>query len=217
VACVAAHGCPPTRDVAEAGPEASVVLVRLGDLVGRILALPVLVVYEAAARLIGSTAAFRSTSEAIAMIPGPIGVMVRRHVYRRTLAGCGSALSVGFGTVLTYPATVIGDDVYIGRFCAVALTTIGDGVMIGDQVRIISGRHGMEPARPSREQPLTVERVTIGRDAWLASGATVLAEVGPGAVVAAGAVVTRAVAADSIVGGVPARVLRRRDGDDAIG
>jgi virginiamycin A acetyltransferase len=209
---VPAHGFPASQDAVDAAPQASAVVAGAGDLIGRLLAVPVLVAHRLTARLIGRTAAFRSTSEAIAMIPGPVGTMIRRHVYRGTLRGCGSGLSVGFGTVLTYPQTVIGDDVYIGRFCAVALTTIGDGAMIGDQVRIISGRHGTDPERPPREQPLTVERVTIGRDAWLATGVTVLAEVGPGAVVAAGAVVTRAVAPGSIVGGVPAQPLRRPDG-----
>lgn len=202
----------------DAGPEASAIAARIGDVIGRVLAVPVLMAHRLTARLIGQTAAFRSTSEAIALVPGPLGVMLRRHVYRGTLDGCGSRLSVGFGTVLTYPATVIGDDVYIGRFCAVALTTIGDGTMIGDQVRIISGRHGTNPGQLMRKQPLTIERVIIGRDTWLASGVTILAEVGPEAVVAAGAVVTRAVPPGAMVGGVPARLLRERDdGVEALG
>lgn len=186
----------------------SALALRVGDVAGRVLAAPVLLVHAVVASMLGRTAAFRSTSEAIALVPGPLGLLLRRHVYRATLARCGRDVSIGFGTVLTYPDAELGDGVYIGRFCAIALATIGDGTMLGDQVRVISGRHGMEPGRKMREQPLTVERVAIGRDAWLATGVTVLADVGAEAVVAAGAVVTRPVAAGAMVGGVPARVLR---------
>jgi len=54
--------------------------------------------------------------------------------------------------------------------------------------------------------------VTIGHDVWIGHGATILPglSIGNGAVIGAGAVVTKDVEAYTIVGGVPARVLRRR-------
>jgi acetyltransferase-like isoleucine patch superfamily enzyme len=59
------------------------------------------------------------------------------------------------------------------------------------------------------------ERVVIGDDVWVGGNATILpgVTIGDGAVVAAGAVVTRDVPAHSVVAGVPAKVVRRLEDD----
>ena len=68
--------------------------------------------------------------------------------------------------------------------------------------------HNMDPARRANLLPAPVR---IGDDAWLGANVTVLpgVTIGNGAVVAAGAVVSRDVEENTVVGGVPARVLRR--------
>ena len=70
--------------------------------------------------------------------------------------------------------------------------------------------HGLEPGDRATTYPAPI---TLGRNVWVGSNATILSGVtiGDNAVVAAGAVVTKDVPADTIVGGVPARPIRRID------
>ena len=85
---------------------------------------------------------------------------------------------------------------------------IGDDVMIGPNVHLISSGHPLDPA--TRRSRITMAPIRIGRGAWIAAGATVLqgVTVGDDAVVAAGAVVTKDVPPRTLVGGVPAQVIR---------
>ena len=85
---------------------------------------------------------------------------------------------------------------------------IGDDVMIGPNVQLISSGHPLDPA--TRRRSITIAPIHVGRGAWLAAGATILqgVTVGDDAVVAAGAVVTRDVPPRTLVAGVPARIIR---------
>ena len=85
---------------------------------------------------------------------------------------------------------------------------IGDDVMIGPNVHLISSGHPLDPA--IRRSQITTAPICIGRGAWIAAGAMVLqgVVVGDDAVVAAGAVVTKDVPARTLVAGVPAQIIR---------
>jgi len=85
---------------------------------------------------------------------------------------------------------------------------IGAGSLIGHNVVLATLDHELSVARRGRLVPGPIR---IGRRVWIGANVTVLAgvRIGDGAVVAAGAVVTRDVPAFTIVGGVPARVIRR--------
>jgi len=85
---------------------------------------------------------------------------------------------------------------------------IGDEVLIGPNVQLISSGHPVDPA--GRRRTITGDPIVIGRNVWIGAGATVLhgVTVGEDAVIAAGAVVTRDVPARTLVAGVPARVVR---------
>lgn len=93
---------------------------------------------------------------------------------------------------------------------AAADIRIGDRVGIGQEVMILTNRHRIGP-HGQRLGPLEALPVHIGDGAWLSTRAVVLpgVTVGDGAVVGAGAVVTRSVAPDTLVAGVPARVIRK--------
>ncbi len=105
----------------------------------------------------------------------------------------------------------IGRNVFINHGCTamdLGGIEIGDDVMIGPNVHLISSGHPVDPA--TRRSQITTAPVKIGRGVWIAAGAMVLqgVTVGDDAVVAAGTVVTRDVPPRTLVAGVPARVIR---------
>lgn len=84
---------------------------------------------------------------------------------------------------------------------------IGDGALIGHNVVLATLNHAKSPKDRSSMLPAPIH---IGKHVWIGSNATVLpgVTIGDGAIVAAGAVVTHDVPENTIVGGVPARILR---------
>lgn len=117
-----------------------------------------------------------------------------------------------FGQHLT-----LGENVFINLGCRFQDTggiTIGAGSLIGHGSTLTTLNHSIDPARRA---DMTPAPIVIGRDVWLGAGVTVVpgVSIGDGAVVAAGAVVTCDVPAHTIVGGVPATVIRETGFGDA--
>ena len=105
----------------------------------------------------------------------------------------------------------LGKNVFINIGCRFQDTggiTIGDGTLIGHGSTLTTLNH-RHRSRPD-EQTCCRRPIVIGRNVWLGAGVTVVpgVTIGDGAIVGAGAVVTKDVAADTIVAGVPARVVR---------
>lgn len=106
--------------------------------------------------------------------------------------------------------THLGEGVFINagcRFQDQGGIYIGDRALIGHNAVIATLNHNMDPAKRANLLPAPVR---IGADAWLGSNVTVLpgVTIGEGAVVAAGAVVTKDVAPNTVVGGVPAKLIK---------
>lgn len=105
----------------------------------------------------------------------------------------------------------VGRNVFINQNCTfydLGGIDIGDDVMIGPNVSIITSGH---PVAPSERRTCVVAKpVVIGRNVWIAAGAIIIGgvTVGENAVVAAGSVVTRDVPANTLVGGNPATIIR---------
>lgn len=107
----------------------------------------------------------------------------------------------------------LGREVFINACCHFqdhGGVTIGDRCQIGHNVVFATLNHGLAPEDRQTTYPAPI---VLGRNVWVGSNATILSGVtiGDNAVVAAGAVVTKDVPADTIVGGVPARPIRRID------
>jgi acetyltransferase-like isoleucine patch superfamily enzyme len=105
----------------------------------------------------------------------------------------------------------VGRKVFINQCCTIydmGGVDIADLVMIGPNVNIITAGHPLEPSK--RRAYIEAKPIVIEKNVWIATAATILGgvTVGENSVVAAGAVVTRDVPANSFVAGVPARVIR---------
>lgn len=105
----------------------------------------------------------------------------------------------------------VGRNVFINACCHFqdhGGVTLGDGCMIGHNVVFATLNHELDPARRAEMTPAPI---VLGCNVWVGSNATILqgVTIGDGAIVAAGAVVTRDVPAATVVGGVPARPIRR--------
>jgi acetyltransferase-like isoleucine patch superfamily enzyme len=160
-------------------------------------------------RLIG----FKTGGQLLSLVPGGLGLALCRAWYRATLAECGERLRIGFGTFVRDPMTRFGDDCYLGDYVGISLAWCGSDVIIAEHVTIQGrGRRYGRRDRPLRVQTVPVPTVRIGDDAWIASGARVLADVAAHSIVAAGAVVVDSFPEWSVLGGVPARVMFERPG-----
>lgn len=136
---------------------------------------------------------------------------LKRTILRCFGAKVGANVVIKPGVRVKYPWHLkVGNDVWIGEDVWIDnLTdvTIESNVCISQQVYLCTGSHNFDV--PSFD--LIVQPIYIGSGSWLAARVTVLAGVtiGAGSMCAAGAVVHRSIEDSSIVGGVPARVIRK--------
>lgn len=105
----------------------------------------------------------------------------------------------------------LGKNVFINAGCKFqdqGGITIGDGSLIGHNVVMATLNHDLAPENRSSMHPAPI---VIGKNVWIGSNTTILSGVtiGDGAIVAAGAVVTKDVGANTIVGGVPAKFIKK--------
>ena len=204
----------------------------------------------------------------LGVVPGALGLMLRKWFWPRLFGSCGSNVMFGSGTLLRHPHRIhigsnvvisegvildarnndgtdiltIGDDVMlannvslnckggqirIGRNVGLGAQTIlhsvanspltlGDDVIVGPQCYLVGGSNYRidDLNTPIWRQGMVEDGGSIVDDnVWLGAGVTVVGGVtiGSGSVIAAGAVVTEDIEPMSICGGVPARLIRRRD------
>jgi acetyltransferase-like isoleucine patch superfamily enzyme len=106
--------------------------------------------------------------------------------------------------------TTIGKNVFINHGCSfldLGGITIEDDVLIGPKVSLITENH---PVDPANRKSLDLAKIVIKKNAWIGAGAIILpgVTVGENAIVAAGAVVNKDVADNTIVAGVPAKKIK---------
>lgn len=144
----------------------------------------------------------------------PVTEEARREAAIRELFG-----SVGSNpTVLPVFNCDNGKNIHVGKnFLAnynvtildIAPVTIGNYVMIGPNTLITTVNHPLS-ARKRREHIGQAKPITIGRDVWIGGNCTILPgiNIGNNVVIAAGAVVTKDVPDNCVVGGVPAKMIQ---------
>jgi acetyltransferase-like isoleucine patch superfamily enzyme len=110
------------------------------------------------------------------------------------------------------PSIILGDNVFVGRWTEFNICErieIGNDCLIASGCKFIDGNHGMDISTTMNTQPLTTSPIQLENNVWLGANVIVLkgVTIGEGAIVAAGAVVTKSIPAGEIWGGIPARKL----------
>jgi acetyltransferase-like isoleucine patch superfamily enzyme len=153
------------------------------------------------------------------------GVYLDQNVY---LHACPQGIAIGDNTYVMHGSILhvynfrnlphafirIGKDSLIGEYNVIrgqGGITIGDRVYTSPLVQLLAVNHVYsDPNKPIIDQGITAQGIVLEDDVWVGAGAIITdgVTVGRGSVVAAGAVVTKDVPPHSVVGGVPARVIK---------
>jgi len=146
------------------------------------------------------------------LMPHPI----RWLAFRFMLARLGRGTLIDYGVYFRYPRDIeIGDHVSINRGCEFFTSSnlpsrirIGNHVAIAPYVRLYAAGHDYRRL----SLPDTAGDITIGDHCWIGANSVILqgVQIGEGAIIAAGSVVTRDIPSYAVAAGVPARVLKQR-------
>lgn len=166
----------------------------------------------------------RSTIKFLELFPKAWNRLIASPFHCMSFGKCGKHVRVGSHAVIQGREHIqAADHVSIGRGCTFLCTradvVIGDHVMFGPNVTVITENHRTDvrdkymsdvtdrDKRPQDDQPVVFEG-----DNWIGANAVILkgVTIGRGAVVAAGAIVTKSVPDYTIVGGNPAKVIKER-------
>jgi len=145
---------------------------------------------------------------------------LRGGFYSHLLQRSGVNLRISRGVQIKNPINIIiGDNCYLGDdiqlYAWQEKIIIRNNVLIAAGVKIITRKHGFSDIDlPMADQDYSNAPVVIEDNVWIGFNVIVLPGVviGEGSIIGAGAVVTKSVKPYSIMGGVPARLIRKREG-----
>ena len=153
----------------------------------------------------------------------------QRKRLRGILASCGEDVSIPHTVRIFGNRVHVGNHVYFGEnnlfMCTNAPVVIGDYVMFGPGVTVITGDHRtdvvgkyMTEVTEAEKLPQNDQEVVFKGDNWIGANVTILkgVTIGKGAVVAAGALVSRDIPDYAIAGGVPAKVIKMRFSEEEL-
>lgn len=179
---------------------------------------------------------------ALASLPGAIGKRLRARTWMAKAAEAGGTPFIEPGVAVgDFARLRFGNELSVGARCNFDNTTgdihlghrvafnrnvtlgadfgrilIGDGTIVGPNVVMRAANHcfDLEDDRPVRDQGHHSGEIVIGKGAWISANVVILAgaRIGDGAVIGAGAVVRGEIPAHSVAVGVPARMIRQRNG-----
>jgi acetyltransferase-like isoleucine patch superfamily enzyme len=147
-------------------------------------------------------------------IPFKIGVLTRYILLRNLCESCGDNVIVYEGVIFDAPEMMsFGDNVSINPYCYLAgEITIGNNVAIAHSSAFHSFNHTWNDHNlPIGYNPLYSKKITIEDDVWIACHSVILSNVtiGSRCAVAAGSIVNRSIDNNSLVGGNPARLIKK--------
>jgi acetyltransferase-like isoleucine patch superfamily enzyme len=139
---------------------------------------------------------------------------LRPVLWRRLGCAIGENVRMLGGSQILGKGLTIGPNSFISRNCYFDLTApiiLRSDVVIGHGAVFITAEHGIGPSRRRCSDTVVGREIRVGRGVWIGANAIILPGVivNDGAVVAAGAVVTADVERDCLVGGSPARTIRK--------
>jgi acetyltransferase-like isoleucine patch superfamily enzyme len=155
---------------------------------------------------------FSFWSHVFAIFPGLPGVFLRRGFYSLTLDKCSVNCHIGFGTIFAHRCATVEENAYLGLYCTVGAAHLGKHCLIGSHASLLSGN-----AQHTRDEETGewlafsaqgIVQITIAANVWIGEGAIVMADVGRGSLIAAGAVINTNVKDNVVMAGNPARFVK---------
>lgn len=138
---------------------------------------------------------------------------IRNFVVRRFLLEAGGGIRVKYNADVS-PNIKLGDNSELGESCLIyGGVEIGSDVLMGQNVKIFTRNHIASSIEvPIRLQGEIFKPVLIRDDVWICSNVVILpgVEVGPHSIIASGSIVTKSFPEYSVIGGNPAKLIRKR-------
>jgi acetyltransferase-like isoleucine patch superfamily enzyme len=148
-----------------------------------------------------------------------VSLRFRGWLARPFFKSCGTDLRLGRNVTFYNPSKIeLGKSIYIAYGCWLSADEkiyIEDEVIFGPYCTVSSANHSRR-GRSFRYGAPKQETIKIGKGSWIASHVIITAgsDIGPGSLIAAGAVVNGKISPDTLAGGIPARALRELSVDD---
>lgn len=155
---------------------------------------------------------FSLWTHVFAVLPGLPGTFLRRAFYHLVLDHCSLNCNIGFGSVFTHRQVIIEDNVSIGLYAIIGSACIGKNCEIASRVSITSGKY--QHTKDNNGNWTACDRskmrqTCIAPNVWIGEGAIIMADVGEGSLIGAGAVVTKEIPSSVVAVGNPAKILRK--------
>jgi acetyltransferase-like isoleucine patch superfamily enzyme len=150
---------------------------------------------------------FETFAQLYALGPGIIGDYLRSAFYRMTLQECSIDTTISFGTFFVHPAAIVGSFVSIGSYCVIGRAQIGHRTQIASHVEIPSGRYDHVRDEQGKLVDCFHGETVVGEYCWIGASAIIMAKIGDGSTIGAGAVVVKDIPPGVVAVGNPARII----------
>ncbi|MGD9971306.1 MAG: DapH/DapD/GlmU-related protein [Sulfuricurvum sp.] len=155
-------------------------------------------------------------------IPGYVGVALRYAFFKRLCGVAGENIAIMHGSTFIGDFSTARFGSHISIWCNTWIDcdhlSMGDHVMLSHNASIVSGEHRYDLPGVMMRDAVGSCPVTIGNNVWIGAGARILGPVtiGNNVIIAANAVVTKDVPDNTVVGGVPAKIIKTMDSGTGV-